>query len=352
MTRTSTLGRWLWILLALVTVSAGLIAIGGSEASAAPDGKTYTATINARETTAGILNSHTLTVTNTSDSTPLGAINFGTDPEIVIDPNPNPECSLVVERQEFDFDAMPTEADPPFLTADGKSWTLQWNEGAHSIELRAVDSSNRLDPGESVEITFDLRVLQDSITAEGCVDYAFPIDARQANFFNGVPGNGLTYTPIPSEDSTTGPELRVWHVAQECTDDPEGCTISRGFGNGTAATFTLTGTCEPEEGSDDCGFIAIENVLEEGAISPTAVIYTPAEYSKNVRAYLTLPKDELTKPASQYTFTLDPLKEGVVPFTVDKCHRDESDCIEKIERTKIDVTWIFRVDPVDPRMSW
>jgi hypothetical protein len=338
-------------LLALVTASAVLIAIGGSEASANPEGKTYTATIDAQETTAGILNSHTLTVTNTSDSTPLGAINFGTDPEVVIDPSAQPECSLVVERQEFEFSGFPTEADP-FFTTDGKAWTIDWIEAAESLEVRAVDSSDRLDPGESIEITFDLRVLQDSITAEGCVDYAFPIDVRQANFFNGVPGNGLTYTPVPSDDSTTGPELRVWHIAQECTDGLEGCTISRGFGNGTTASFTLTGTCKPEVGSPNCGFIAIENVFEEGAISPDSVIYTPAEYSENVRAYLTLPKDELTKAASQYNFNLynddDSLKAG----DLSKCRRGEVNCIEKIERTKADVTWIFRVDSKDPRMSW
>jgi len=349
LTRASTLRRWLWIFAALFTASAVLIAISGSEASANPDGKTYTATIDARETTAGVENSHTLTVTNTSDSTPLGAINFGTNPEIVIDlsPNSNPECSLVVERQEFRFSGFPTEADP-FATVDGKAWTIDWIEAAESLEMRAVDSSDRLDPGESIEITFDLRVLQDSITAEGCVDYAFPIDVRQANFFNGVPGNGLTYTPVPSDDSTTGPELRVWHVAQSC--ETADCTISRGFGDDTAAVFTLTGTCPA--GIGNCGVIAIENEFDGETISSSSIIYTPAGESKDVRAYLTIPKDELTKAASQYTFTLDLLK-GDYPLTLDKCrHSDTDACIETIKRTKTDVTWIFKVDPVDPRMDW
>ncbi|MFV9672691.1 MAG: hypothetical protein ACNYZH_05650, partial [Acidimicrobiia bacterium] len=92
-------------------------------------------------------------------------------------------------------------------------------------------------------------------------------------------------------------------------------------------------------------------VSDGGDLSTGKVEFTPAPESTDVRAYLTLRKDELIKAASRYTFELDLLK-GAGPFTLDKCGRGDTNCIEKIERTKIDVTWIFRVYPVDPRMSW
>lgn len=357
----------------LITASAVLIAIGGSEAAAAPDGKTYTAIIAPSEATAGVLDTYALTVTNTSDSTPLGAVNLGTIPEIVSDGFG--ECSPEVVDPVFEFAGIPEEPVEFWAVGETKTWTVRWDKAADTIELRAVDSSDRLSTGESVSITFDLTVLQQSIASEDCVDYAFPIAAKQANTFAGEPGNDLLFVAVPGK-SPIGPELRVWHVAQRCTTGAvENCTLTQGFGDDTGATFALFGTCDIP-GDEGCGIIAIEFV-SDGYLSTGRVIYAPAPDSTNVRAELTLPKDVLTKSPNRYTFDLyylfdvyeldedgEPiLDEAGNPILVaaagslkeadlDKCRRNDTNCIEDIERTKTDVTWIFRVDPVDPRLDW
>ena len=317
MTRISTRGRWLWILLALITASATLIAIGGSEASANPEGKSYTATLTPFEVTAGDDVLYTLTVTNTSSSTPLGAVNL----EVPI---------------EFELTTSPVVIATP---TGSSSWTATVT--GRTIELRAVTSADRLDSGGSLEATFGAVGLQEFIGSEIYVDYAFSIDARQANSFAGEPGNGLSYAGI----NPIGPEVRVFGVAKHCTDTD--CDLAQDLGETAAGSFTLSGTCD----SDDCGIIAIDLVSDGADLSTGTVEYTPALESTDVRAYLTLSKDELDKAASRYTFTIDLLK-GDDPITVEKCHRGDTNCIEKIERTKTDVTWVFRVDPVDPRMSW
>ena len=65
-----------------------------------------------------------------------------------------------------------------------------------------------------------------------------------------------------------------------------------------------------------------------------------------------LSKDALIQAPSKYTFDLYHEDGTLKQADLSKCQRDDSNCIEKIERTKIDVTWIFKVDPVDPRMDW
>lgn len=317
MTRVSKLGRWLWILVALIIASAVLIAIGGSEASANPDGKTYTATLTPAEVTAGTDTLYSLKIENTSNSTTLGAVNL----EVPI---------------EFELTTAPVVTAAP---NGSSSWTASVTGG--TIQLRAVTSADRLGPDGYLEVTFAAIGLQEFIGSEIYVDYAFSIDARQANSFAGDPGNGLTYIGTNS----LGPEVRVFGVAKHCTDSD--CDLEQNLGNAAGGSFTLSGTCA----SADCGVIAIDLLSDGGDLSTGQVEYTPAPDSTDVRAYLTLQKDELTKAPSRYTFELDLLK-GDPALTLDKCRRGDTNCIEKIERTKVDVTWIFRVDPVDPRMDW
>jgi len=305
-----------------------LIAIGGSEASANPEGKTYTATIDPSAVTAGVLEDFDLTVTNESESTPLGAVNL-TIPDA------------------FRFE--PVSLGLATATG-GKSWSSDWSADGSTIELRADSSSDRLDWRESVMVTFGATGLQQFVDLDkGYEIYAFPIDARQANSFSGVPGNHLTYIGA----NPSGPQIRLDGVAWNCTVGD--CDLTQPFGDGSTATFTITGACD-----DACGIIAIEllSYNTDGAISQ--VVFAPAPTSTDVRVYLTIPKDELTQSPSQYTFFLydengdpkltDDATGEEVP--VGKCHRDDVNCIEKIERTKTNVTWIFRVDPVDPRMDW
>ncbi|MEN8234758.1 MAG: hypothetical protein ABFR89_07520, partial [Actinomycetota bacterium] len=174
------------------------------------------------------------------------------------------------------------------------------------------------------------------------VDYAFPPEARQANSFNGDPGNGITYVgPDPA-----GPVVRVIGVAKHCTDID--CDLAQSLGTTSAGTFTLVGTCE----LDDCGIIAIDLLSDGSDLSTGQVEYTPAPDSTDVRAYLTLLKDELDQAPSQYTFDLYNEDGSLKVADLSKCQRGDTNCLEKIERTKTDVTWIFRVDPVDPRMDW
>ena len=318
MTRVSTLRRWLWIVVAMMTASAIVVAIGGSEAAANPEGKSYTATLSPSEVTAGNDTLYTLTVTNTSNSTPLGAVNL----EVPV---------------EFEL----TTAPIVLSASNGpSSWTALLS--GRILELRAVTSADRLAPGESVEVSFGAIGLQEFIGSETYVDYTFLIDARQANSFAGDPGNGLTYVGA----NPLGPEVRVFGVAKHCTDTD--CDLEQSLGDAAGGSFTLSGVCD----DDDCGIIAIDLVSDGGDLSTGKVEYTPAVESTDVRAYLTLSKDVLVKSPSQYTFDLYNEDGTLKAADLDKCRRGDTNCIEKIERTKTDVTWIFRVDPVDPRMDW
>jgi hypothetical protein len=318
LTRVTTLDRRLWILVALMVASAVLIAIGGSEASANPVGKTYTATLAPSEVTAGTDMLYTLRVTNTSDSTPLGAVNL----EVPI---------------EFELTTAPVVIAAP---NGSSSWTASVT--GRTIELRAVTSADRLDSDGYVEATFGAIGLQEFIGSEIHVDYAFSIDARQANSFAGEPGNGLTYIGTNS----AGPIVRVFGVAKHCIKDD--CDLAQSLGDAATGSFTLSGTCA----LDDCGIIAIDLVSDGGNLSTGQVEYTPAAYSTDVRAYLTLSKDVLTQAPSKYEFDLYNEDGTLKQANLDKCQRGDTNCIEAIERTKIDVTWVFRVDPVDPRMDW
>jgi hypothetical protein len=295
-----------------------LTVIGGSEASANPDGKTYTATITPTEVTAGVDTLFSLTVTNTSDSTPLGAVNLEvpieyeltTDPVVVSDPD------------------------------DSKSWSASFS--GRTLELRANTSADRLGTNEGVVVTFGAIGLQEFIDSETYADYFFPIEARQANSFSGDPGNGLTYHPRGS----VGPGVRVIGVAKHCTK--AGCDLAQNLGSSQTGTFTLSGICV----LDDCGVMAIDLTSDGLDLSTGDVVYTPAENSSDVRAFLTLSKTVLTQPPSQYNFNLYNDDGSLKAADLSKCRRGEVNCIEKIERTKADVTWIFRVDSEDPRMSW
>lgn len=318
LTRTSILSRWLWFLVALFTASAVLVAIGGTEASANPEGKTYTATLAPSEVTAGTDTTYTLTVANTSASTPLGAV----DIEVPI---------------EFELSTTPMVITAPNGSA---SWTASIT--GRTIELRAATSADRLDPTGYLEASFGAIGLQEFIGSEIYVDYAFSIDARQANSFAGEPGNGLTYIGA----NPSGPEVRVFGVAKHCTDID--CDLAQDLGDAAAGSFTLSGTCV----LDDCGIIAIDLVSDGGDLSTGQVEYTPAADSTDVRAYLTLSKSVLTQAPSKYTFDLYNEDGTLKQADLSKCRRGDTNCIEKIERSKTDVTWIFKVDPVDPRMDW
>ncbi len=295
-----------------------LIAIGGSEASANPDGKTYTATLIPFEVTAGDDVPYTLTVTNTSDSTPLGAVNL----EVPI---------------EFELTTSPVVLAAP---NGSSSWVASLS--GRTLELRSVTSTDRLDPGEYIKTSFGAIGLQEFIGSEIYIDYPYSIEARQANSFSGDPGNGLTYVGADPE----GPVVRVIGVAKHCTDAD--CELAQGLGTSAAGTFTLTGSCVLE----DCGIIAIDLVSDGGDLSTGKVEYTPAFESTDVRAYLTLSKDVLVRSPSRYTFDLYNDDGTLKAADLDKCHRGDTNCLEKIERTKTDVTWIFRVDSLDPRMDW
>ena len=318
MTRSIIRGRLLRILLAIITATVVLVAISGSKASANPDDKTYTATLTPSEVTAGDDVLYTVTVTNTSPSTPLGAV----------------DLTVPIAFEPTTYPAVVTAPD------GAGSWTVALN--GRTIELRAAGSSERLDLGETVEATFGAIGLQEYIGSELWVDYTFAIDARQANSFNGDPGNGLTYSGADPE----GPVVRVIGVAKHCTEAD--CSLAQSLGTTSAGTFTLVGSCA----SDDCGILAIDLVSDGTNLSSGEVAYAPAPDSVDVRAYLTLSKDVLDQSPSQYSFDLYNEDGSLKTADLGKCRQSDTNCIEKIERTRTDVTWIFRVDPVDPRLNW
>ncbi|MEN8114551.1 MAG: hypothetical protein ABFS21_09195 [Actinomycetota bacterium] len=302
----------------MTTVAAMLIAVDGSRASADPDGKTYTATITPSEVTAGDDVLFTLAVTDTSSSTPLGAVNLTVPPE-------------------FELTTPPAIISAP----DGAtSWSASMS--GRTIELRAAGSSERLGYGETVEATFGAIGLQEFIGSELWVDYSFLIEARQANSFNGDPGNGLTYIGA----DPAGPVVRVIGVAKHCTD--QDCTLSQALGTTSAGTFTVIGTCE----LSDCGVVKVDLVSDGENLADGEIAYTPAPDSSDVRAYLTLLKTVLDQSPNQYSFDLYNDDGSIKAADLDKCRRGETNCLEQIDRTKVDVTWIFRVDSFDPLLDY
>ena len=210
--RTQRRGRVLTVVVSSLLV-VGLVA---GTASAAPAHKRFTASITPETSTAGTEVDFELTVTNTSRNTELGAVRVTV-----------PDGFMSLGN----------------LGVDRPGWSV-----SGAIVAVANSSDTRLEPGESLVISFTATTpLQD-----GDTDYTFDLDARQANNFNGPPGNGLNLVG-------GAPVVTVTGTAVACNPDCQTNFAEAG------TNVQVNSGCEPGDGP--CGILVTD--LDE--VCPTEV---------------------------------------------------------------------------------
>lgn len=206
MTSYSTDHRWQrWA--AVMSALALLIALMPT-AGAAPEHKSFTATIEPTSAIAGLETPFTVTITNTSDQTKLGAARI---------------------HLPFDFDLISVELDRA-------GWVHSVFPGG--IEVNASSPSQGLPPGESLVVILTIAPLQEP--GSGDPTYPIEIEARQANHFNGT-GNELNYVGADLAITITGSAVR-------CVDDCDTTFAESG------TTATVMTSCTEE----NCGILSLD----------------------------------------------------------------------------------------------
>lgn len=181
-------------------------------AGAAPDGKTFTANLSPTTVTAGTVVPFQVTVTNTSTSAPLGAIEI-TPPE------------------GFSIDG---------VSLSRTDWSVVSSD---PLRVAANRSQTRLQPSQSLTVTITSTVLP---LQAGGTPYDFGVEARQANNFKGT-FNDLNLVLAPGHTLTTVVTGQVvdCHGKTQCQSTP------RTVGNTTVQVSVLCAVT-------DCGRLAVD----------------------------------------------------------------------------------------------
>lgn len=227
----------------------GLVVGVVSPSFAAPVGKSFTTEITPDTATAGTGVSFTLTITNTSDSAPLGA-------------------SRITVPDGFVVDAVEVEA--------GRNWSLVSTD---PIMILAESSGARLSPGQSITVDIDaVTPLQNGDDA-----YEFEVESRQANNFNGQ----------KNDLNGSGPVVTVTGSAVACE---RGNSCQTGHSEaGTSVEVTTTCAVDAVE----CTNLIVDldtNCLNQACAGRAAVWIPPTENTGGtVQVVLKVPKSAFGK---------------------------------------------------------
>jgi hypothetical protein len=238
--RRSKRGRSAFAVLVTLGLIFGVVSVG----VAAPEKKSFTTEITPTTATAGTNVGFTLTITNTSDSAPLGA-------------------SRITVPDGFVVEAVAVEP--------GRNWSLVSTD---PIVIVANDIASRLSPGQSISVSIDaVTPLQD-----GDESYRFEVESRQANNFNGN-RNDL---------NGTGPVVTVTGSAVACE---RGSSCSTGHSE-AGTNVDVTTTCAAD--AAECANLIVDldtNCLDQLCAGRAALWVPPTENAAaTVEVVLTVPK--------------------------------------------------------------
>jgi hypothetical protein len=297
--RRRTFKRGMW----LVVLSTCLVLASMPGAGAAPSHKRFSTSITPVTTTAGTPTTFDLTITNTSSSASLGAA------EITV------PSAFVFEGQAA-------------LEA-GTGWLIDIS--GHVIEISASDRAFSLEPGEAISVSIDtVSPLQES----GDESYLFPVQARQANDFNGK----------QNDLNGTGPSVLVTGVAEPCQRGVS-CTASFSEG-GTQAEVTTT--CPAS--AADCLNLVLDlddDCLDRQCIGSAAFWLPPTTATGTVEVLLQIPKSQVPGGAGSVVFYIA----GTDDEAAFECGSAQASvgCSYKVTGSKNMVQIRATVERVDPR---
>lgn len=310
MKRKSSFRSYATVLSLVCALVLGLMPLAG----AAPAHKSFTATITPDSAVAGTLTSFDLTVTNTSKNTVLGAV------KVTLPDGFTLAGGLLVDLSGWSVDGLVVLADT---------------------------SQDRLDPGESVVVSFDaVTPLQD-----GDTDYEFGVDARQANKFNSH-GNALNLEGDPPSVEVTGAATRCVGACELSLDE-------------LGTSVKVNASC-PDE--DDCGILVtdLDQVCFLEDCKGESVFWTPPTSStQEVKIVLKIPGDfsACAEEEESYGYSsseedpyeeCDPVEFFVAPSgvtTAEECGAEGQDffCQYEVKYRDDFAKIIAKIDPIDPR---
>lgn len=309
-----------WRLFAVLTVLT-LVTAAMPMAGAAPDHKSFEATISPAEALAGTSTDFEVTVKNTSDNVKLGAVR-------------------ITVPDGFVFEGI-TAVDP-------SNWNVDGNQ------VTAPSPSQGLAPGESLVMTVAART---ALQEGGDTEYEFGIEARQANHFNGA-RNDLNFVGDPLTLLVTG-------SAVACTSTSCATSFSE---ETTDAEVEVP--CE----ETDCGILVLDldtDYCNGNACGGKGVFWNPpANPGGRVLLTLVIPQSEFDEGEigiSSYGSYEDGYDEDLPQFfyskddmTFEECELDEDDvdyyesetpaeCEFQVFEEGDDFVFEINIDPVDPR---
>lgn len=288
------------VVITTMTLIVGLVLAAG----AAPDKKQFETAITPLTSTAGTAVDYALTITNTSDTAPLGA-------------------AQITVPGGFEVVAVAVE--------EGRNWSLE-QPVENPFRIYANDTMSRLAPGQSISVTISaVTPLQ-----AGDTNYTFDVQARQANNFNGN-RNDL---------NGGGPTVKITGTATAC-ETGKSCTA--GFSEGRTAAQVET-TCL----TTDCGNLVLD--LDKGYCDDPAtcagegVFWVPPAISDSgvVELEILIPRSEFSGGVGQIRFFIAPTGDG--PAEECGSAADTTGCSYKVTPAGRNLYQIaVTVDQVDPR---